>query len=191
MPKKNANLRINLDLLKPQSEPQRIAIKAFKWLLSSGRFLIIFVEIIVLAAFLVRFKFDADIASTKEAIDQQVPFIESLANDEKLIRQTQFQLGTMKEVRTNSADYAEILKKIARQTPSGVTINSLNIQKQVAQLEYRMVGTSVDNNQLSSFVAGLKSDDSFSNLNLADIAFEGGLINFTLTGVIGSFEEKI
>jgi hypothetical protein len=191
MPKKNSNLRINLDLLKPQSEPQRIAIKAFKWLLSSGRFLIIFVEIIVLAAFLVRFKFDADIASTKEAIDQQVPFIESLASDEKLIRQTQFQLSTMKEFRASSLDYVEILKKIAKQTPSGVTIKSLSLEKQVAELGFRMVGTSIDNNQLSSFVAGLKSDGSFTNLNLADIAFEGGLINFTLTGGISSSKEKI
>src|SRR2546425_990488 len=99
MPKKPASIKINLDLLKPQSEPQRVALKAFKWLLSSGRLLVIFTEILVLAAFLFRFKLDADLQSTKEAIEQQIPYIQSQSGDENLIRQTQFQLSSIKNLR--------------------------------------------------------------------------------------------
>lgn len=184
MPKKLAPLKINLDLLKPQSQPQQIAVKAFKWLLSSGRFLIIAVEIIVLGAFLFRFKLDADIADTREAIEEQIPFIESLAADEKLIRRTQFQLSTIESTKRTSPDLAGVLTTIAKQTPSGVTLTTLSIENTVGEITLKTVAEATDNNQLSSFMAALKETQIFSNLNLTDVSFEGGVINFTLTATI-------
>ena len=194
MPKKSAGIKINLDLLRPQSQPQQLAVKIFKWLLSSGRFLIIVVEIVVLGAFLFRFKLDADIATTREAIEEQIPFIDSLNNDEKLIRKTQFQLTTIKTTKQSSPDFANILNNISKQTPSGVTLSTLNMGNGIGNVSLKLVASATDNTQLNSFIAGLKSTNLFSDLTLADVSFESGLINFTLTssivGSIGS-EKKL
>src|SRR3990167_3533893 len=185
MPKNG--IKINLDLLRPQSQPQQLVVKIFKWLLSSGRFLIIAVEIVVLGAFMFRFKLDADIASTREAIEEQIPFIDSLNNDEKLIRKTQFQLTTIKTTKQSSPDFANILDNISKQTPSGVTLSTLNMGNGIGNVSLKLVASATDNTQLNSFIAGLKSTNLFSDLTLADVSFESGLINFTLTSsIVGS-----
>ncbi len=184
MPKKVAGIKLKLDLLKPESEPKRVAVKLFGWLLSSGRFLIIAVEILVLAAFLVRFKLDADLASTKEAIDQQVPYIESLASDEALIRQTQFQLATIKAVKQNSLDLNKVIQTVASETPSGVTIKTIHTEGSPGKTSIRITATAIDNSAISSFLAGLKKDASLDNLNLVDVSLEQNIINFTITASI-------
>lgn len=185
MPKKLPRLRINLDLLKPQSQPQQIAVRLIGWLLSSGRFLVIIVEIVVLAAFLMRFKLDDDISSTRQQIKDQIPFIENSIEQEKLIRQTQFQLTTIKD-KQDSADFALILKKLSDQMPSGVILKNLDMANTPGQTDLKMTATAADNVQLASFIAALKSSGSFSSVNLGDVSLEGGIINFSVSASITS-----
>src|SRR3990167_2341698 len=112
MPKKTLKTGINLDLLKPQSNPEKITVKVFRWLLSTGRYIFIFVEAIVLIAFILRFKLDADLAEKKEAIEQQIPYIESLKPYEVLIRESQLKISTMRASKSEVIDYPQTLKKI-------------------------------------------------------------------------------
>lgn len=181
MPKKSAKSLINLDLLKPQNEPQKILTQALRWILSSGRFLIVFVEILVLVTFILRFKFDADITATKEAIEEQIPFIESLKSDEELIRRTQFQVSTIQSIKQENPAYHLILQKIASQTPNGVTLRSLSLQKQTGNVEIKMSGTTSSNINLNGFLIGLKKDSFFKNVNLTSTSFEQDVINFSIT----------
>ncbi|MBI2018031.1 PilN domain-containing protein [Candidatus Daviesbacteria bacterium] len=190
MPKKSAGL-INLDLLKPQSEPQKLFIQALRWILSSGRFLIVFVEILVLAAFVARFKLDADILATKEAIEEQIPFIESLKSDEDLIRRTQFQIATIYSIKQDSPDYHLILQKIAAQTPTGVTIRSLSLQKQTGKIEIKISGTTSSNANLTGFLTGLKKETFFQDINLTSTSFEQNVITFSITGAAKEKAENL
>ena len=183
MPKKNLKIGINLDLLKPQSNPEKLPLKLFRWLLSTGRYLFIVVEAIVLLAFILRFKLDADLASKKEAIEQQIPYIESLKPYEILIRQTQLKISTILTARSDLIDYPVILKKIADQTPIGVKLIGLNMEKEVGKVTFSMNGETQNNNDVTSLVEGLKQDSSFSDVNLTSIGLEQGIIHFTLSGV--------
>ena len=183
MPKKNLKIGINLDLLKPQSNPEKLPLKLFRWLLSTGRYLFIVVEAIVLLAFILRFKLDADLASKKEAIEQQIPYIESLKPYEILIRQTQLKISTILTARSDLIDYPVILKKIADQTPIGVKLIGLNMEKGVGKVTFSMNGETQNNNDVTSLVEGLKQDSSFSDVNLTSIGLEQGIIHFTLSGV--------
>ena len=140
---------------------------------------------IVLAAFLSRFKLDADIQSTKESIDSQIPFIESLKADEILIKQTQLQLTNIKSIRQESPDYGLIIKKIADQTPGGVIIDSLSISKTTGKLDLIINGTAKNNNELTTFLLGLRDDKSFSDVNITSAGLEQNLINFTITTSVG------
>lgn len=182
MPKsQNPKLTIRLDLLKPQSNPEKIFVKLIRWLLSSGRFIFIFVEAIVLIAFIGRFKLDADLATNKEAIEQQIPYIESLAPYETLIRQTQFKLGTLNSFYATYADYPQILKKIADQTPFGVKIISINLEKSVSQVTIRLNAQAQSNSDLATFLGGLKQDPLFQDVVITSIGFEKGSLNFSLS----------
>ncbi len=181
MPKSRHKLSINLNLLKPQSNPEKVYLKLLKWLLSTGRFIFIFVEGIVLLAFIARFKLDADIASKKEAIEQQIPYIQSLKPYEILIRQTQLKLSTIDSLKTSSPDFSGALQKIADQIPSGVKITGINLDKNVNQLNIKFSGQSQDNNNLTIFFLGLKQDQNFADVNFTSIGFEKGVITFTIS----------
>lgn len=182
MPKPSSpKLIINLDLLKPQSDPEKILVKLVRWLLSSGRYIFIFVEAIVLIAFVARFKFDEDLASKKEAIEQQIPYIESLKNYEILIRQTQLKLATIDSFYKTYPDYSQILKKIADQTPAGVKIINLTLESNVAKVVIHLNASAQNNNDLALFLTYLKQDQLFSEIEITSIGFDKGRLNFSLS----------
>lgn len=181
MPKKTgSNLIINLDLLRSQSNPEKLPIKLIRWLLSTGRYIFIFVEAVVLIAFGARFKLDADLASKKDALEQQTPYIESLKPYEVLIRQTQLKLATIATVKDNSVDFSAILRRIADQTPTGVKIISIDLGQTIGKATVLINAQSQTNSDLASFIQGLKSDSTFSDVNLASVGLEKGNINFTI-----------
>ncbi len=180
MPKASAKAGIHVDLLRPQSNPEKLAIRAFKWLLSTGRFIFIAVEGLVLIAFIARFKLDTDLQSRKEAIDQQIPYIQNLKPYEILIRQTQLKLSTITAFKQTQADYPKILKDIADQTPSGIQVTSLNLSSTVGKVAIQINGQAQTNNDVSAFVSGLKSSKSFFDVNLTSVGIETGALHFTI-----------
>lgn len=181
MPNKSPGITLKLDLLKPQGVPEKIYVRVTKWLLSTGRYIIVFVELLVLIAFISRFKFDADLESTKEAIDQQIPFIESQQADEILIRKTQQQLSVIKDFRLNSADFPTILKKIADQTPSGITITNINLERSTGTINIKIAGKAKSNNDVNIFILGLTDDHNFNSVNLSSVELEQRVLSFTIT----------
>jgi len=182
MPKAHSpKLAINLDLLKPQSNPEKLPIRLIRWLLSIGRYIFIFVEALVLVAFIARFKLDADLSANKEAIEQQIPYIESLAPYEVLIRQTQFKLSTIDSFYKTYADYGQILKKIADQTPPGVKIISLNLERNVAKVSITLNAQTQDNNDLATLLGGLREDQFFQDTTITSIGFDKGSLTFSLS----------
>lgn len=190
MPKPiTAKQTIHLDLLKPQSNPEKLPVKLLRWLLATGRYILIFVEALVLIAFIARFKLDADLANTKEGIEKQIPYIESLKSTEILIRQTQFKLTTIDSFYKNYPDFPVLLQKIANQTPAGVKIVSLNLEKSIAQVDIRLSAEAQTNNDLAIFINGLKTEPLFSNVNLSGIGLDKGNLTFFLTATAKSSAE--
>ena len=182
MPKsKSPKLVINLDLLKPQSNPDKLPTKLFHWLLSSGRYIFVFVEALVLIAFGTRFKLDADLAARKESIEQQIPYIESLKNYEILIRQTQLKLSTINSFYANYIDYSQILKKIAEQIPFGVKILSINLDKNADKVSVKLNASALKSDDLASFVTGLRQDPTFTEVNIGTLGFEKTSLTFSIT----------
>lgn len=192
MPKSKHKPGISLNLLKPQSNPEKLLARLFKWLLSSGRYIFVLVEALVLIAFGARFKLDADLTAKKEAIEAQIPYIESLKPYEIVIRDTQLKLSTIDGAKRNSLDWPMALKKIADQTPFSVRLASINVTKDVGKGSIRITGQTPNGNDLISFIAGLKSDKAFSNVNLDNIGVEQATIAFTISASVrlGGIEEK-
>lgn len=192
MPKsKTPKLTIHLDLLKPQSNPEKLAVKLIRWLLSTGRYIFIFVEALVLIAFIARFKLDADLQENKESIEQQIPYIESLKPFEVLIRQTQFKLSTIGTFYKTYADYPKILKEIADQTPAGVKIIGLNLESGVSKVTINLNAQSQTHNDLKIFLSGLSTGQLFSDVAITSIGFEKGSLNFSLSAQVKLAGEKI
>lgn len=186
MPKDQSRTSLHINILQPQGNPEKIYVRFTRWLLSTGRYIIIIVEIIVLGAFVSRFKIDSDLETTKEASEQQIPFIESLKQDEQLIRQTQLQLATIRDIRQTTPDYTLIMQKISGTQPLGIKITSLNLEKNSGIIALKITGQAKTNNDLSNFVAGLKADSNFSDINLVGAGVDQNIITFSITGSVRS-----
>lgn len=178
------HLRVNLNLLYPQGIPQKLPVRFLKWLISYGRFIVVIVEIVVLACFALRFKFDADLANLKEKINSQVPFLESLYLDEALIAQTQLRLSSIKNTYTFSPMWSKTLTELSSQMPTGVKLTSLNLERvsQEDTLTFKVSAQTPSNNDVAAFLNGLKRSQFFKDANLASISFDQGVIIFTITG---------
>jgi len=183
MPKSTHRPSLHIDLLHPQGEQEEVAVRLTRFLLSTGRFIIIFVEIIVLGAFVSRFKLDSDLQNNKESIDRQIPVIQSLKADEQLIRQTQLQLTTLRDVKQGSFDYVQLLQKISAQTPQTVKLTTISLEKRLGKVVLKITGQSQSQADLSGFVTGLKNNSSFSDVNLTSANLELGSLTFSITGV--------
>lgn len=180
MPKSKPRLTLNLNLLKPQSNPEKIPVKLFHWLLSSGRYIFVAVNALVLIAFGTRFKLDADLASKKEAIDEQIPYIESLRPYEILIRQTQLKLATIEQNKRTALDWPAIFQKIAGQTPQSIKITNISIENKSGTTAVHITGQTQNSNDITNFINGLKNDPSFRDVNLAGVGLEEKIINFNI-----------
>lgn len=174
-----------INLLMRKEEQLKLQVRLIKWLLSSGKFIVVFVELLTIGAFVYRYKLDTDLADLQERIGEQVLYIQSLKNDEALIRQTQFQLATIKQSRNEGSDHAETLLKIAQLTPKNIKL--LNITMNRAQsfpkTTFVITGETPSNLELSAFIRALQKDPAFMDTTLTNVSFEGITI-FTISGAL-------
>ncbi len=66
--------------------------RLLKWALTVGRYIVIITELIVILAFLSRFKFDRDLTDLNEKVKQQQAIVQSSAQFEQKFRFLQKQL---------------------------------------------------------------------------------------------------
>lgn len=174
-----------INLLIHKGEQPKIYLNLFKWLLSSGRFIVVVVELVVIGAFVARYKFDSDLSNLQDKIQEQVPFIQSLKADEMLIRQTQFQLASIKKTKTESSAFGQIILKISQLTPKNIQLNSIALNQDHSSLKtsFTLSGQTPSSLEISAFVKALKKDPIFADIVLTNIAFEK-LTTFTITGSV-------
>lgn len=178
-----SKLRIDLNLLHPREAPAKLPERFLKWLITYGRFIVIFVEIIVVSAFLARFKYDADLDVLKGKINQDLPYVEGLATDEALIKQTQIKLDLVDKTYIDSEKWQEAILSVASQLPKSIVFSGLQLDGSDTQVvKFRIAGSTPSNSDLGIFLNSLRKTPGFKEINLASISFEQNQIVFTITG---------
>lgn len=177
-------LRIKLNLLHPKEAPTKLPEKFLKWMISYGRFIVILVEIIVVAAFLARFKYDADLDNLKRQINLDLPYVEGLATDEALIKQTQSKLALIDKTYLASDRWQETVTEIGAQMPQSIQLVGLALEdKDEKSINFKINGVTFSNSDLGVFINNLRKQEDFKEINLASIVFNSQEISFTITGV--------
>lgn len=176
-------LRINLNLLHPKEAPLKLPARFLKWLITYGRFIVILVEVVVVAAFLTRFKLDADLDDLKRKINLDLPYVEGLATDEALIKQTQTKLALIDKTYLNSDKWQDTIVEISAQMPQSIVFSGLLLdEKDEKSVNFRITGSTQSNSDLGIFLNNLRSLEDLKEINLASISFDKSEIIFTITG---------
>jgi len=160
MPKKEINLL-------PRDDFERKAVGKFLiWALTVGRWIVVVVELVVILAFLSRFKLDRDIADLYESIRAKQSIIENNAPFEKDFRRFQSRLVTADTLTKNQLQAVPIIQAVAASLPTEVVLTNFNFEAG----EVRLSGISLSENGIKSLVNNLKNSTVLSDISITNVA---------------------
>ncbi len=176
MPVRSKKRQINL---LPQSEFESSPTgRVLKWILTTFRFIVIFVELIVIMGFIARFWLDIKHSNLNDEIEQKENLIKSYSNFEKEFKLTQKKLAIYKFLNDEKYKPAPSLEKIVKRLPQEITLTSYSKKPE----EIIIKGQSLGEQNISQFVANLKAEGEFENITISQIESneESIFIDFTI-----------
>jgi Tfp pilus assembly protein PilN len=140
--------------------------KILKWALTVGRYIVIFTELVVILAFLSRFKLDRDLTDLGEKIKQQQAIITSWGSFEKEFRFLNRRLQLIEELKKNQPESNEVLEEIASLIPVDVVISDFSVSNK----QLNLTANAFSEGSLSAFLRNLKNSKKFKNVILTQIS---------------------
>tara|TARA_Y100000310_G_C20224852_1_gene597442 strand:- start:24 stop:569 length:546 start_codon:yes stop_codon:yes gene_type:complete len=139
--------------------------KILKWALTVGRHIVILTELIVILAFLSRFKFDRDLTDLNDEVKQKKVVIEASAQFEKDFRFLQTQLAAIKALNDQQLQTDQVLADLASLTPIDIIFSDL----QVSEEEITVTASALSESGLATFLRNLKASSEFGQLTLSQV----------------------
>jgi Tfp pilus assembly protein PilN len=178
--------KTTIELLPQEEWEKRSFGKILKWILTVGRHIVIITELVVILAFLARFKLDRDLTDLNEEIKQKQAIITSASTFEKNYRFLQKRLSTIGGLRKNQLETDKILAEIASLLPFDVTLSDFTVTGQQMALS----ATALSDSGLATFISNLKSSNRFTNLTISQLTSEETQeIKFELASEVASVSE--
>lgn len=137
-----------------------------KWAFSYGRYIVIFTELIVIMAFLSRFKLDRDLTNLSEQITQKEQIITSAGGTEKQFLTIQNQTKKIKAIINRQYNQTEMLTQIAAMMPQDIQVQSLVVNGS----SIRIQAVSATEFSLATLVNNINANDNFSSVRLTSVS---------------------
>lgn len=151
----------------PQEDWEKTSLGRFlKWLLQVGRWIIITTELVVIIAFISRFKLDRDLTNFNEEIRQKQAIINSSSNFEQEFLFLQKRLSTIEGLRKNQVEINQVMDIFAQLIPIGVKLSNFSLAREEINL------TAVANSEFTfaSFLKNLKNSPQLNNVAVFNVS---------------------
>ncbi|RJR29355.1 hypothetical protein C4564_03395 [Candidatus Microgenomates bacterium] len=174
-----ANKKKTINLLPKDDFESSTIGRLLKWALTSFRFIVIVVELVVIVGFLSRFWLDVQNNDLIDEIDQKTALISSKLFFEKEFRHTQQKLGIYSTITAAENKSFPYLSSIAARLPTGTRL--LRYHKSGDQIDVK--ASTLIENAIPSYLNGLAQVKEFSsvNLRLLETPQNSPIIEFTLS----------
>jgi hypothetical protein len=156
---------ININLLPREDVDQRSLNKFLKWALTYGRYIVVITELVVILAFLSRFKLDRDKTDLDEKISQKQAIVEATSDLEKEIRSLQNRLSAVRAFSSFTVSQKNILESFSLTTPPEVAIDNFTISGRKVEVR----GLSLSETGLASMINGLITSGKWGEISLNDL----------------------
>lgn len=181
MSKKTSLPAVNL-LPHPESS---LGEKFLEFSLTFGRYIIIGTEIIVLLAFLSRFKLDRDLIDLNDKVKEQQQRLTLLKPVENNLLSLQERLNKIKTAEASQGKGILALSQLSAITPTGITYKTVSAVGD----KITITGLATQVEQTSAFVANMKASPLFKKETVTLESIERGKdstqnITFTLSAVV-------
>lgn len=145
----------------PQEDWEKTSFgKLLKWVLTVGRWIVIVTELVVVLAFLSRFKFDRDLTDLNEKIKQQQAIITASAQFEEEFRLLQKRLLAINKLKETRSEPESIIAELSGLIPPDVLLDDISVSKNQITLS----AIALSENGLAGFLNNLKNSPKFEKL---------------------------
>ena len=164
-------MKNTINLLSISAKPLTFWEKFYIWALSIGRYIIIIVELIVLLAFLYKFKVDHDLANLQSDIKANIDVYNSETNNINKITTYQEQMSAQSQAMNNQQVAAPILQHTVSLVPSSISLGSLDLVTNTSiQITGRINGTGTDQlTTIQQLATTFKNDPDYTNVILSNV----------------------
>jgi hypothetical protein len=141
--------------------------RILKWSLTTGRYIIILTELVVIVAFLSRFKLDKDLSDLNEQLTSKKSILDATYNTELTFRGTQTRLLEAKSFLDKQKDTSALLDHITDKIPEGLALTSLAADWD--KREVVLSGKATSQQPLAEFMYYMRKDKVWKNSDLTSI----------------------
>jgi hypothetical protein len=141
--------------------------RILKWSLTTGRYIIIVTEMVVILAFLSRFKLDKDLSDMHERLDGKIGILNATYDTEVNFRSTQIRLQEAKTLMDNQKDTSALLKHITDKIPQGLVLTSMDADW--GKREIALSGVANSQQALAEFMYYMRKDSIWKDPDLTSI----------------------
>ncbi len=136
-----------------------------KWAITTGRYILILVELVVIIAFLSRFKLDKDLADLAESIGGKKAVLAAAYSTEQDFRFVQARISAAGTLLASQLGARQVIETVTSYVPPEVTLTRLAIQPTLVNIS----GHTASQAGLATFLARMTSDRSWRSIDLTDV----------------------
>lgn len=169
----------DINLISEEKQPLG---KFLTWVLTYGRYIIIGTEIIVLLAFLSRFKLDRDLTDLHQSVAQKQAVILAAQDLESRVRTLQDRLMIIKKLEEQRSFPQKLLTTFEQFTPQEVVLTEFYLDSSKLSL----TAVALSNDGFTTFLNNLSTSPYISDISLDDIGkTQGGTgIKFKISAIL-------
>ncbi len=155
----------SINLLPPSEFEQSFWGRFLKWAVSAGRYIIILTELVVIMAFLSRFKLDRDMSIISSEIEGEKNVLETSFKMETEFRSIQKRLVAVNSLEKLQMGADDLIERVVSRFPSEAKMTSVYVNRSGIEI----VGTTLTENSLGELLLRLSQDGKWKAVDLADV----------------------
>lgn len=178
-------LKTNINLLSQDEFTASPVGKFFKWALTIGKYIVIVTQLVVITAFVYRFKLDRDLEALNDSIMEQQTVIDSFKDLEHNVRVLQNQLNTLKVITQDQTAMEATLTSLGQATPLQIELETLSLTQETLNI----TGRSLTEAGLSTLISSLQRQPLFTDITVNSVSTgspKDPTLSFTLSATIQS-----
>lgn len=168
----------NINLLEPSFSPKTTWDKIYDWVFLAGRYIIVFVELIVLIALGSRFYFDRKNNDLSESIKAKTQILDSFEETEDRVRSAQETLANVSIMMATQEKMSDVLENVEANIPSSIEIQGLALNEK----SLNITGLSYGYPYIEKLENNFSSDENWDAVEVTLVSSGAGRqISFTMT----------
>lgn len=155
----------SINLLEPVYAPHDSFTLAYDWLVTIGKYLLIFVELIVLGVFFSRFILDRQKGNLDEEIEKQITLLrtEPWVSNNIVYSRYQKLLADVKNVKNGQKINSSVVSEIVSGIPITLTLNSFSLNENRVNMSFS--ATTLE--EVKIYESALKENERYSDVSFS------------------------